>query len=76
MFSWFKVFLATILGLFLADGADAWAVDSGDLRTWIAAGFAATIPLIINFVNPADHRYGLQPVDIDEDFDESEYTGE
>lgn len=59
VFSWLKVFAATILGLFLADGADVLDVDGSDLRSWLAAGVAATLPLIINAVNPKDYRYGV-----------------
>ena len=33
--SYVKVFLAVVLGLFLADGADLFAVDATDLKTWL-----------------------------------------
>jgi hypothetical protein len=58
VFSWLKVFLATILTLFIADGADLFAVDAVDLKAWLAAAFAAAIPLVINYINPRDTRYG------------------
>lgn len=56
--SYAKVFAAVVLGLFLADGADVFAVDSGDLRTWLAAGLAAVLPMIITVLDPKDHRFG------------------
>jgi hypothetical protein len=56
--SYAKVFLAVILGLFLADGADIFAVDATELRTWLAAGIASVLPLIITALDPADHRWG------------------
>ena len=56
--SYAKVFLAVVLGLFLADGADVFAVDATDLRTWLAAGFAAVVPLIITALDPKDKRWG------------------
>lgn len=56
--SYLKVFAATVLGLFLADGADVFAVDAGDLRTWIAAGIAAILPLVLTAIDPNDHRWG------------------
>jgi hypothetical protein len=56
--SYAKVFLAVVLGLFLADGADVFAVDATDLRTWLAAGCAAVVPLIITALDPKDKRWG------------------
>lgn len=81
VFSWIKVFAATVLGLFLADGADVFAVDSTELRTWAAAGFAALLPVVINYINPNDTRYGHgeSPEAVDdgiEVFDEESYQGE
>lgn len=56
--SWAKVFVATVLGLFLADGADVFAVDWADLRTWLAAGVASVLPLVITWLDPTDTRWG------------------
>lgn len=56
--SWLKVFAATVLSLFLADGADVFAVDYSDLRTWLAAGVAAVLPLVITALDSSDDRWG------------------
>ena len=56
--SWAKVFVATVLGLFLADGGDVFAVDWADLRTWLAAGVASVLPLVITWLDPTDTRWG------------------
>lgn len=56
--SYVKVFLAVVLGLFLADGADVFAVEMSDIRSWIAAGLAAVLPLLITALDPTDHRFG------------------
>lgn len=56
--SYAKVFAAVVLGLFLADGADVFAVDATDLRTWLAAGLAAVLPMIITVLDPKDRRFG------------------
>ena len=56
--SWAKVFLATILALFLADGADVFGVGVDELRTWLAAGIASVLPLIITWLDPSDPRFG------------------
>lgn len=57
--SYVKVFLAVVLGLFLADGADLFAVDATDLKTWLAAGVASVLPLIITALDPTDNRFGI-----------------
>lgn len=54
-----RAFAAIVLGLFLANGADVFAVTAGDLRAWLAAGLAAVLPVAINTLNPADSRYGI-----------------
>lgn len=56
--SYVKVFVAVVLGLFLADGADVFAVDASDLRTWLAAGIASVLPMIITVLDPKDRRFG------------------
>ena len=56
--SYVKVFVATVLALFLADGADVFAVDATDLRTWLAAGIASILPIVISALDVRDHRFG------------------
>jgi hypothetical protein len=56
--SWVKVFAATVLSLFLVDGGDVFGVDWADLRTYVAAGVAAVLPLIITWLDPTDTRFG------------------
>lgn len=56
--SWIKVFAATILSLFLADGGDIFSVDMGDLRVYLAAGVASVLPLVITWLDPTDTRFG------------------
>lgn len=56
--SYLKVFASVVLGLFLADGADLFAVEITDLRAWLAAGLASVLPLIITALDPEDHRWG------------------
>ena len=57
--SYVKVFLAVVLGLFLADGADVFSVEMSDIKTWLAAGLASVLPLIITALDPTDHRFGV-----------------
>ena len=56
--SWGKVFASTVLALFLADGGDVVGVGWGDLRTYLAAGVASVLPLVITWVDPSDERWG------------------
>jgi uncharacterized membrane protein YjdF len=58
--SYVKVFLSVVLGLFLADGADVFAVDATDVKTWLAAAVASVLPLIITALNPKDTRFGVK----------------
>jgi hypothetical protein len=53
-------FATVILGLFIADGADVFSVSADDLRTWLAAGLAAVLPVIVTALNKSDPRYGLK----------------
>jgi hypothetical protein len=57
--SYAKVVLAVVLGLFLADGADVFSVDATDLRTWVSAGIASVLPIIISALDPKDPRFGI-----------------
>lgn len=56
--SWAKVFASTVLALFLADGGDVVGVGWGDLRTYLAAGVASVLPLVITYLDPSDARFG------------------
>lgn len=56
--SYVKVFVAVVLGLFLADGADVFSVSATDLKTWLAAGLASVLPLVVTVLNPGDSRFG------------------
>jgi hypothetical protein len=53
-------FVTVVLGLFIADGADLFAVSATDLKSWLAAGLAATLPVIVTALNKRDPRYGLK----------------
>lgn len=56
--SWLRTFAAIVLAMFIADGADVFAVDATDLRTWVAAGLGSTLPAIVRWLNPADDAFG------------------
>lgn len=56
--SWLKVFAATILAMFIADGADVFGVSSDDLRGYLAAGLGSVLPLVLTWLDPNDPRWG------------------
>jgi|DEB19_MinimDraft_2_1074335.scaffolds.fasta_scaffold103891_1 hypothetical protein len=52
--SWLKVFLSSTLTLVVVAG-DIWHLDFKQL---LSASIVSTLPVIINFLNPNDTRYG------------------
>lgn len=52
--SWIKVFLSAILTMIIAKG-DIFAVS---LKECLSAGVISILPIIINYLNPHDTRYG------------------
>jgi hypothetical protein len=53
-------FVTVVLGLFIADGADVFAVSATDLKSWLAAGLAAVLPVVVTALNKSDPRYGFK----------------
>lgn len=68
LFSYIRVllaiFTASILGKIL-DAGDIFTISLDDWKTYVAAGIAATIPVILRWLNPYDSAYGLVVVDED-----------
>ena len=52
--SWLKIFLSAILTMVIAKG-DIYMVT---LKECISAGIISVLPIIINYLNPHDTRYG------------------
>lgn len=50
--SFVKIFAAGVLGWFAAN------IDSVNVHPAIAIGLASAIPVVINWLNPSDSRYG------------------
>lgn len=53
-----KVFVAIVLTLAVADWAGDGSIDFANWQTWVIAGLGAAVPVIVNWLNPADGRYG------------------
>ena len=57
--SFMKVLLATVLTVALADIVATGSFDAlANWQTWLIAGLAAAVPVLINWLNPTDPRYG------------------
>lgn len=54
-----KSFVAILIGLFVANGADVLSVNTEDLRTWVAVALATVLPPIVSYLDPTDARYGI-----------------
>lgn len=54
--SWLKIFVSAILTMVIASG-DIFSVT---LKDCISAGIISILPIIINYLNPHDTRYGKQ----------------
>ena len=53
-----KVFVAIVLTLAVADFATDGVIDFSHWQTWVIAGLGSAVPVIVNWLNPADGRYG------------------
>lgn len=56
------IFTAAVLGKVL-DAGNVFSITLDDWKTYVAAGVAATIPVILRWLNPYDNAYGLITVD-------------
>jgi hypothetical protein len=59
------IFAAAVLGKVL-DAGDIFSITLDDWKTYVAAGVAATLPVILRWLNPYDGAYGLIVTDDDE----------
>jgi hypothetical protein len=58
---WFKAFLSAALAQFLVNGSDLFSLTSGAvLKGLLASGVAGTLPVVINWLNRSDPRYGTR----------------
>jgi hypothetical protein len=67
------IFLTAAIGSFLDSKQDIFAVDLTDLKTYIAAGVAAAIPVLLRWLNPSDPSYGLAYDGTDEDDEDEDF---
>ena len=56
--TYLRAFFAVVLALFLADGADVFAVTATDLRTWLAGGLGAAGAVALKALDPNETDFG------------------
>lgn len=56
--SWLRVFAATIIAAALADLTEGDVDLLNHWQTYLVAGVAAVLPVIVAWINPADPRFG------------------
>lgn len=53
-----KTFVAVLLGAAVSDWAGAGAINLMDWQSWVIAGCVSAVPVVVNYLNPSDPRYG------------------
>ena len=58
--SWGRSFLAACLAQFIALGSGVFDLNGDAVKTIVAAGLAAVVPVILRWLNPKDAAFGVQ----------------
>jgi hypothetical protein len=53
-----KTFVAFALGAALADWATSGVISVAHWQTWVIGALVSSLPAVIDWLNPADTRYG------------------
>lgn len=53
-----KTFVAVLLSGVVASWATDRAISFDKWQTWVIAGLVSALPVIVNWLNPSDSRYG------------------
>jgi hypothetical protein len=56
--SWGRSFLAACLAQFIALGGGAFDLGTDGIKSVVAAGLAAIVPVVIRWLNPKDKSFG------------------
>lgn len=54
-----KVFVSVILSMAVASWAQNGTLSLEAWQTWVIGAAGAALPVIVNWLNPADGRYGI-----------------
>ena len=63
----FKTFLAVVIAAAVADFSTDGAITFGRWQAWVIAGLVSCVPVVINWLNPSDARYGVKPDGVEHD---------
>lgn len=58
--SWGRSFAAACLAQFLALGGGVFDLNQDGVKHIVAAGLAAVVPVVIRWLNPDDHSFGVK----------------
>ena len=61
-----KTFVGVVLAAAVADFSSDGAISLANWQTWVVAGLVSAVPTVVNFLNPADSRYGFGSTSSDE----------
>ena len=53
-----KTFIAVLLAAVVGDWATAGEISLSNWQTWVIAALVSAVPVVVNWLNPADSRYG------------------
>ena len=53
-----KTFIAVVIAGAVADFSTDGAISLAHWQTWVIAGLVSAVPVVVNWLNPADSRYG------------------
>lgn len=58
--SWGRSFAAACLAQFIALGGSVFDLNQDGVKHIVAAGLAAVVPVVIRWLNPNDHSFGVK----------------
>lgn len=53
-----KTFIAVMISAAVADWATSGMISLENWQTWVIGALVSAVPVIVNWLNPADARYG------------------
>ena len=56
--SWGRVFITAALAAYIATGVAPWEIDAEGWKAIAAAGIAATVLTVYNYLRPGETRFG------------------
>jgi len=69
-----RVFVATVIALAVAAWVESGTISVAAWQTWVIAALAASVPVVLRWLNPADGVYGRngEPIEYADIWDDDE----